>query len=517
MQADAESFFAALATNTSLKSLLVSGHKLSLASTCALGEALRTNTTLERLSFGDESFGDDGLAALVAGGGVGASLRCLDLELRGLGARSATCLGAVLVASPQKTPLTELVLGRNRLGDDAAAFAALVSGVRATASLTLLDLGENVIGEDGAAASLEGLRGHAHLSTLRLNGNPIGPSAPIASLVSSLPSLQTLVLEGCALGDGGVAALAAVLQSATLTELDVSKNGLGAPSAAALAHGLNASLKVLRCGGNPSVGDQGATAFAGATVRAPLQLLDWSRNGATGVGAAALVLGRGARNLVLLGNTLGDSGAQVLAAALRDAVSPPPGLEELDLTGAGFTAACLAGLLPPLERLGLASLGLGGNKFGAEGRVELDAFEARTGVGVAYDTEAAEDAAGEGSEGSEETGATDALAGAVASMAAASSSHEPGALPQWIGKPPPTAAELAAAVAAAAASAAASHLSLGDEVTITGLAAAAQYNGLRGIVSSGLVNGRYSVWVDREKKAIAVKPENIQENLPSPP
>jgi Ran GTPase-activating protein (RanGAP) involved in mRNA processing and transport len=514
MQADAESFFAALATNTSLKSLLVSGHKLSLASARALGEALRTNTTLERLSFGDESFGDDGLAALVAGGGVGSSLRCLDLELRGLGALSATLLGAALVGSPQKTPLSELMLGRNRLGDDAVAFEALLRGVCATVSLTSLDLGENVIGEDGAAASLGVLGGHACLSTLRLTGNPIGPSAPIASLVSSLPSLQTLVLEGCALGDGGVAALAVALQSVALTELDVSKNGLGASSAVALAQGLNASLKVLRCGGNPSVGDRGATSFAGALVRAPLQLLDWSRNGATGAGAAALVLGRCARGLVLLGNTLGDSGALEMAAALRNAPVSPPVLEELDLTGAGFTGACLAVLLPPLEHMGLTSLVLGGNKFGAEGRVCLDSFGERTGVSVAYDTEAAEEAEGEG-EGGEETGAAGALAGGVESMAAASPSPESDASPQWIGKLPPTAAK--SAVSAASAAAAASRLSLRDEVTITGLAAAARYNGLRGVVSSGLVNGRYSVWVDSEKKNIAVKPENIQVDLPSPP
>lgn len=472
------------------------GHTLSIKSARSLGEALRKNSTLERLSFGDERFGDDGLAALVAGIGVGSSLQCLDLELRGLGAPSATRLGAVL-ASPQKAPLVELILGRNRLGENATAFAELLGGLCAMTSMTKLDLSSNLIDSE-AAANLEVLNEHAALCTLHLDSNPIGPSAPIPSLIPSLPSLRTLVLEGCALGDSGISALATILQSTNLTDLDLSKNDASALSMAALAQGLNASLRVLRCSENPDVGDQGSIIFAESIARAPLLQLNWSRNGATGVGAAALVQSQCTQGLVLLGNTIGDDGASVLAASLKDTPSPGPSvLKELDLTGAGFSVGCLEVLLPALKSLDLSSVVLGGNKIGAEGRELLDAFEKETGVSVAYDVEADPDAADGESK-------TDTLAGAVEATAASSPSPELASSPQWIGKPPPTPEE-----SMASASAVTALFSVGNEVEITGLATMTKYNGLKGIISSELVNGRYSVWIVSESKAIAVKPENI--------
>jgi len=280
----------------------------------------------------------------------------------------------------------------------------------------------------------------------------------------------------------------------------VSKNDVSASSMVALAQGLNASLEVLRCSENPGVGDQGAILFAESMTRAPLQELTWGRNGATGVGAAALIQSQCAKCLVLLGNTLGDDGACVLAASLKDKPLPlPTVLKELDLTGAGFSVECLEVLLPSLKILDLSSLVLGGNKFGAEGRKLLDAFEEETGVSVAYDVEADPDAV----EGDSKTAP---LAGTVEATAA--TSPEGGALPQWIGKPPPTAEE-----SRALASAVTAHYSVGNEVTITGLATMTKYNGQKGIVSSELANGRYSVWIVSESKAIAVRPENIQLDL----
>ena len=44
---------------------------------------------------------------------------------------------------------------------------------------------------------------------------------------------------------------------------------------------------------------------------------------------------------------------------------------------------------------------------------------------------------------------------------------------------------------------------------IDGLASATKYNGKRGIISSGLLNGRYAVWVESERKSIAIRPQNL--------
>ena len=46
---------------------------------------------------------------------------------------------------------------------------------------------------------------------------------------------------------------------------------------------------------------------------------------------------------------------------------------------------------------------------------------------------------------------------------------------------------------------------------IDGLASATKYNGKRGIVSSGLLNGRYAVWVESERKSIAIRPQHLLE------
>lgn len=57
--AEAMALSAALASNTSLKELLASGHPLAAAEAAAFGQALSRNTTLRSLCLGDNSFGDE--------------------------------------------------------------------------------------------------------------------------------------------------------------------------------------------------------------------------------------------------------------------------------------------------------------------------------------------------------------------------------------------------------------------------------------------------------------------------
>ena len=50
-------------------------------------------------------------------------------------------------------------------------------------------------------------------------------------------------------------------------------------------------------------------------------------------------------------------------------------------------------------------------------------------------------------------------------------------------------------------------LAHGATVVVDGLANATKYNGKRGIITSGLLNGRYAVWVESERKNIAIRPQ----------
>ena len=61
-------FASSLATNTSLKQLVLSGHALDRPSAVLLGEAVGANVTLTRLALGTETFGDEGLSGLLEGG-----------------------------------------------------------------------------------------------------------------------------------------------------------------------------------------------------------------------------------------------------------------------------------------------------------------------------------------------------------------------------------------------------------------------------------------------------------------
>lgn len=233
--AEVKLFSEALGPNTSLKSLLLAGHPLSPQAAASLSTALGVNGTLQRLTLGDASFGDQGLSAFLANGlERNASLTSLDLEFRGLGPSSAKCLGDFLAAAggrqqeqqqqPGPPPLEELLLARNTLASSAPEFAALLKSVRSHSHLAALDLSSNGVpsyveekeegSEEAASASasapVEGaaavaveiaehlalLNGQPTLRELLLHDNAFGPSAgPIlATLLNGvgLPSLKVM-------------------------------------------------------------------------------------------------------------------------------------------------------------------------------------------------------------------------------------------------------------------------------------------------------------------------------------
>ena len=82
-EADLVSLCGAVAANSVLQELQVSGHRLTPAALAAAGAMLQANKTLQRLALGDAALGSAGLEALVAGGLLGNdSLTHLDLSFK---------------------------------------------------------------------------------------------------------------------------------------------------------------------------------------------------------------------------------------------------------------------------------------------------------------------------------------------------------------------------------------------------------------------------------------------------
>jgi hypothetical protein len=110
--------------------------------------------------------------------------------------------------------------------------------VREPPALTTLDLGYNVIGDDGVKELAPVLKGMTALTTLGLSRNKLGydGAKAFAPVLQGMTALTKLNLEYNEIGDDGAKALAPVLKGMTgLTTLDLEKNKIGADGAKALA------------------------------------------------------------------------------------------------------------------------------------------------------------------------------------------------------------------------------------------------------------------------------------------
>ena len=92
-------------------------------------------------------------------------------------------------------------------------------------------------------------------------------AAALAGALAGNEKVKNLIISGCDIGDEGAAAFSQVIAvNKTLEELNLCENGIGNEGAAKLADGLRSavSLQQLLLDNNPSLGDSGAVALAGA-------------------------------------------------------------------------------------------------------------------------------------------------------------------------------------------------------------------------------------------------------------
>jgi Ran GTPase-activating protein (RanGAP) involved in mRNA processing and transport len=193
----------------------------------AIVGVLANLNSLEELTLSYNSIGNEGATALAAGLMDLRSLKKLDLSHTSIGDEGATALADGL---RHLRSLKSLILPNNSIGDDG--ISALAPALASIQSFEELYLSNNSIGDEGLQALVEGISHCSKLSKLRLDGNrsitALGVVSLSALLRSDNCSLAVLELYFIRIGNDGAAALADGLRGKTLLrELHFSSNQAG--------------------------------------------------------------------------------------------------------------------------------------------------------------------------------------------------------------------------------------------------------------------------------------------------
>lgn len=361
---DVEEICSSLQDNTHCREMLASGHPLSDASCERLAATLQNTSSIETFSVGDSSLGSrarlifEGLAKNV-------SVTSLDLEHKGITPDGCQALADALASRQRLTApaCASLALSRNV---SAAGFpaSALASEAAPPAELLLCDcgVGPSHAGSLGAWAA----KGIEYLN-LRDNSAFGGEGAErlLAALLPAkvdrvaAPALRRLRLDGCAVGDDGLEAVAeAIGRGLQLEELSVERCEITVVGCEALSRALaGRRLHALSARANV-IGDEGCALLGRCAER-----LDISSTNLSG----QMLLTMEEHDLVSLevfsNPALGPS-VSTWFSALNS--SKWQRLESLDLSACslkdeGFMCVCEA-LLARLDLMpALASLCIGAN------------------------------------------------------------------------------------------------------------------------------------------------------------
>ena len=279
----------------------------------------------------------------------------IDLSQRGLRPSDARLVKMALM---KNASLTVLKLGYNNLGDSGV--AVLAAGLLQHRALTSLDLGFNNIGDEGCRSLAGSLTPSGTLRTLYLAGNLIGEDGAlaIADAIRRGVGIERLYLAGNSLGPDGVkgivdAALehelnirearrtngrSARIKPPVLEELHLGGTGIGSVGCAAITSYVSQSshLRVLSLP-NCEITDSGmarlATSIKANRENIPLEVLQLSFNRITCKGMEIIsnaVWGlESLRELLVDNNDVGDRGAQHIATVI-------PSLKRLEKLDVGF-------------------------------------------------------------------------------------------------------------------------------------------------------------------------------------
>ncbi len=192
----------------------------------ALAPAIGSLQLLETLSLPYNWIGNDGARALAPGLANLSLLEELTLQYNSIGVEGASALAAGLT---DLRSLKKLDLSGNFIGNDG--ISALAPALASIQSFEELYLSNNSIGDDGVQALIEGISHCSKLSKLRLNGNRSITALGVVPLSTLLRSdgcsLTEISLCGIRIGNDGAAALADGLKGKKLIELSFNLDSAG--------------------------------------------------------------------------------------------------------------------------------------------------------------------------------------------------------------------------------------------------------------------------------------------------
>ena len=268
----------ALAANSRLRYLDLSGNSIGDAGTHCLSQVLAVNYFLTHLFLSHNDIGDSGASALFEALAVNVSLIYLNLRNNNVGDFGASSLAQALVTN---CSLTTLELSQNNIGDVGA--CSLSQALAVNSFLTELDLSHNSIDDDGATSLSRALAVNSSLTSLNLSQNQTGVkgAAALSEALAVNSSLTVLNFSCNGIDDVGAKFLAQSLAvNTSLTSLDLSQNNIGDMGACSLSQALasNSFLNDLNLGSN-SISDRGAAAISEAIIiNSSLSQLDLRNN-----------------------------------------------------------------------------------------------------------------------------------------------------------------------------------------------------------------------------------------------